>query len=245
MPGFGDEIVREFLEAYPEDFLRGWLRTLFSGYREAHQECSRGYAEAEAHDLYPHLRRAKLEGQLRGLARSHGIMATAESNRRNSSRYTLVRSGNVLLTASAVQDPNELIRRAAFRETFARESQLKLFGEQIPTGTALYAILLHGPDLLNRGIPEFSHVVFPDESCSQYVARINLFDMFSDSIGHGGAVEEEVVPDELDIHLRPVEEDFEYELDANEEVVEAEPDVQLRPDAEEQDDEEDAEGSTS
>jgi hypothetical protein len=203
MAGYGDEVTREFLPAYPDDFLQDVIRLLAAVYRGAYQDCRINYAEPEAHDLYPQVRRAMLEGQLRELARSHGITASAETNHGGTSFYTLLASNNVLLTANAVDHPNIIIRRAAYRETYARASQLKLFGEQPPKGPVLYAILLHGPDALNRARPEFAHIVFPDESCKQYVARINLFDKFRDLVEELWNTEEEIVEDKLDVRLRP------------------------------------------
>lgn len=199
---YGDELEREFLAAYADDFLRDALRLLATVYRGAHEDCRFSHAEPEAHDLYPYKRRAMLEGQLRGLARSYGITASAERNHGGTSNYTLLASGNVLLTANAVEHPNTVIRRAVYRETYARAAQLKLFGEQPPRGDMLYAILLHGPDISNRARPEFAHIVFPDESCKRYVARINLFDRFSDVVGELWTIEEATVFDDLDIRIR-------------------------------------------
>ncbi len=208
MASYGDEIARQFLRAYSDDFLQDGIRLLHTAYRGSHEECRSSHAAPEAHDLYPHVRRARIEGQLRGLARMHGITASAERNHAGTSNYTLLTSGNVLLTANAVDHPNVIVRRAVFRETFARASQLKLFGdEEVPEqpskGPLLYAILLHGPDVLNRAVPEFAHIVFPDETCQQYAARINLFDRFRTLVDELRGVEEEVVADNLDVRIRP------------------------------------------
>lgn len=211
---YGDELERDFFTAYTDDFLRDALRLLATVYRGAHEDCRFSHAEPEAHDLYPHKRRAMLEGQLRDLARSHGITASAERNHGGTSNYTLLASGDVLLTANAVEHPNTIIRRAVYRETYARAAQLKLFGEQPPKGPVLYAILLHGPDVSNRARPEFAYIVFPDESCKRYVARINLFDRFSDVTNELWTIEEATVFDDLDIQIRT---DIEEQDDEGEE----------------------------
>jgi hypothetical protein len=214
---YGDEVKRQFLAAYPDDFLRDALRLLPTVYRGAHLDCAFSHAGPEAHYLYPHKRRAMLEGQLRELARSYGITASAESNHGGTGYYTLLASGNVRMTANAVDNPSVIPRRAVFRETYARDSQLKLFGEQPPTGTLLYAILLHGPDALNPARPAFAHIVFPNESFTQYVARINLFDRFSDLLSELWNIEEATVFDDLDIQIRP---DAERQDDEGEEEAE-------------------------
>ncbi len=205
------------MAAYTDEFLQDALSLLALVYRGAHGDCGFSHAEPEAHDLYPHKRRAMLEGQLRELARSHGITASAERNQAGTSNYTLLASNNVLLTANAVDNPNTIIRRAAYRETYARAAQLKLFGEEPPRGSVLYAILLHGPDMFNRARPEFAHIVFPDESCKRYVARINLFGRFSDLADDLWPVGEETVFDNLDIQIR---DDAEEQDDAEEEEAE-------------------------
>ena len=199
---YGDELEQEFSAAYSDEFLQDAISLLALVYRGAYEDCRFSHAEPEAHDLYPHKRRAMLEGQLRELARSHGVTASAERNQGGTSNYTLLASNNVLLTANAVDSPNTIIRRAAYRETYARAAQLKLFGEEPPRGTVLYAILLHGPDVLNRARPEFAHIVFPDESCKKYVARINLLSRFSDLVDDLWPVGEETVFDSLNIQIR-------------------------------------------
>lgn len=214
---YGDELEREFLAAYADDFLRDTLRLLATVYRGAHEDCRFSHAEPEAHDLYPHKRRAMLEGQLRELAKSYGITASAEHNYGGTSNYTLLASDNILLTANAVDNPKTVIRRAVYRETYARAAQLKLFGEQPPRGDRLYAILLHGPDESNRARPEFAHIVFPDESCKRYVYRINLFDKFSDLVSELWTIEEATVFDDLDIQIR---QDIDEQDDEGEEEAE-------------------------
>ena len=204
-------IKREFLEAYSDDVQQDILRLLANCYESAHQDCRLNHARPEAHDLYPHKRRAVIEGQLRELAGGYPeITAAAELNSKGTSFYTLLASGNVLLTANAVEHPNVIIRRAAYRETYARAAQLKLFGDgkqppgqQPLDGFLLYAILLHGPDPLNEARPGFVHIVFPDEDCTQYVTRINLFDRHASLVSELFPIEEEAVLGEPDIRLRP------------------------------------------
>lgn len=202
--GFEEDVKRDFLESYSDDFLRDAIRLLATGYSGVHRECRDSHAHPEAHDLYPHQRRAFLEGQMRKLAESYPeIKASPEQNRKKTSFYTLLRSNNALLTINAVEHPGKIIRTAQFRETYARASELKLFDEDPPNGSLLYAILIHGPDSLNPAQPAFAHIVFPDSAFTTYVARINLFERYSDLVKDLWSVEEENVKDELDFGLRP------------------------------------------
>jgi hypothetical protein len=200
---YADGVQRHFLAQYPKDFLRDALSMLLHTYPSSHDDCGSGRAEPEVRDLYPHMRRAAVEGQLRQIAKEHGITATVETNCKKSQNYTLLSSGNVLLTASAVENPNKIARPAVYRETYARTGELKLFGEEPPTTDTLYAILQHGPDPVNRAQLDFAYVVFPDESYSQQVTRINLLEMFRDVVDrHRANVRNDAVS-EPDIRLRP------------------------------------------
>lgn len=88
---------------------------------------------------------------------------------------------------------------------------MSLFGEQAPPDDAvLYGILLHGPDLQNRARPEFAHIVFPDQTCKRYVARINLFHRYRDLVSDLWTPESTVL-DDLDIHIRQDDDIYEDE----------------------------------
>lgn len=150
------------------------------------------------------MRRAMVEYQIRELAEGYPeISASAQLNYGGTSYYTLLSSGNVFLTANAVDHPNKTVRKAMFRETYARASQPNLFGEPPEEGTILYGILLHGPDELNKTRPEFAHIAFPNKDCSDYVGRVDLFGRFPELVSELWSIDEEVIPDELDMGIRP------------------------------------------
>ena len=90
-----------------------------------------------------------------------------------------------------------------YRETYARASQPNLFGEPPEEGTILYRVLLHGPEEQNKTRPGFAHVAFPNKDCSDYVGRINLFGRFPELVSELWSFEEEMIPDELDMGIRP------------------------------------------
>lgn len=204
MGRFREEMEQDFLIAYSDDFLRDALRVLAASYRGAHADCSMQFPAPEAHDLYPIMRRAMVESQMRELTEGYPeISATSELNHGGTSYYTLLSSGNVFLTANAVENPEKPVRKAMYRETYARASQPNLFEEPPVEGAILYGILLHGPDELNKTRPEFVHIAFPNKDCSDYVGRVDLFGRFPDLVGELWSIEEELIPDELDMEIRP------------------------------------------
>lgn len=204
MERFREELERDFLAAYSDEFLQDAVRILAASYRGAHADCKMQFPAPEAHDLYPIVRRAMVEYQMRELAESYPeIAASAELNHGGTSYYTLLVSGSIFLTANAVENPNKTVRKAMYRETYARASQPNLFGEPPEEGTILYGILLHGPDELNKARPEFAHIAFPNKDCSDYVGRVDLFGRFPELVRELWSIEEEVIPDELDMGIRP------------------------------------------
>lgn len=204
MERFREELERDFLAAYSDEFLQDAVRILAASYRGAHADCKMQFPAPEAHDLYPIVRRAMVEYQMRELTESYPeIAASAELNHGGTSYYTLLVSGSIFLTANAVENPNKTVRKAMYRETHARASQPNLFGEPPEEGTILYGILLHGPDELNKARPEFAHIAFPNKDCSDYVGRVDLFGRFPELVRELWSIEEEVIPDELDMGIRP------------------------------------------
>lgn len=199
------ELEDMFFEAFPEEFLRNLLRLISEVYVEAYEECQSSYPIPEAHDLRSHMRRAKLEYQVRELVRNFpDIVAEVEKNKKKTSFYTKLKNKRVVLTISAVNHPNTIVRRAEFRETYARNAQLSLFDpEPVPPPDALlYAILLHGPDSLEPSRPGFINVVFPNKNCKAYVGSIDLMLKFNTLTTEIWSVKEEIVKDELSIKLR-------------------------------------------
>jgi hypothetical protein len=111
-----------------------------------------------------------------------------------------------MITASKVDKPEELVRDAIFRQTYARSCQGMLFDDMAepepPPNAPLYAILIHAPSE-TLSIPWFAHIVFPSYDCRTYIDRIKLEDMFPEFFG---TVDEttgiENVQDEANVKLR-------------------------------------------
>lgn len=197
-----------FREAFPDDFIEDLMRLTASEYRTAFDECAMFYPREEAHDLRPHVRRAKIEYKLRDLVIGYpDIAATVEPNATGSHFHTRLVSNSVILTVNHVHHPNELVRWAEFRNTYAREAQRNLFEpyEPAPPDAMLYAILLHGASKRNPKRPDFMHVVFPDDECRSYIDRIDLFAIprFRSLANELWPVQIETVEDDLDMGLRP------------------------------------------
>src|SRR5260370_8854796 len=101
--------------------------------------------------------------------------------------HTELQSGPVVITASTVQSPCDLVEEAEFRSTLALSNQGVLWPEpgDEPDPDALYAILLHsrsrfpsGEQARNGHLPRSAYLVFPFPDLSGYAHEINLFDRF-------------------------------------------------------------------
>jgi len=177
--------ARVFLQQVPKAFMRDVLRCLYKCYEAAWEECA-GLPEEEAHDLRPHYRRALFEAGLRDVAQRYStVKATTKRNRMRNYSHTYIRCGRVLLTESAVESPDQMIRRAEFRATYARYNQLFLWDKPLPPpATApLYAVLIHGASTDPRQ-PLFARIKFPGPDCAGYIEGncIDLFEMFKEDV---------------------------------------------------------------
>ena len=164
------EIDSLFFESVPDEIQRALTQCVFGAYRTVFADCSK-FQEEEAKDIRPFFRWVQIRSDLRGLpARFEGVSATPE-------RYhTRVTCGKIIITASAVQDPSDMPRRATYRAEYAN-NQLDLFAEHaVSDGEYLYAILAHGPDPTDHRQPQFIHIGFPDRRYQGYLHRIDLFE---------------------------------------------------------------------
>jgi hypothetical protein len=165
------------------------------------------YPWEEAHDLRPHTRRAKIEARIRDLANTFpDVTATVEPNAAGTSYHTRIVSNNVILTVNCVQHPNDIVRYAEFRNSYAN-AQMNLFepDEPPPPDGYVYAILIHGASKKNPKRPDFMHIVFPDAKCESYICRIDLFAIprFQRLVNELWPVQIETVADDLKFGLRP------------------------------------------
>ena|ERR1044072_1634312 len=197
-----------FFKAIPFELIDDILRLLASEYRTAYEECKMFYPPEEAHDLRPHVRRAKIESKLRDIVASYpGVTATAEPNANRTSWHTRITSGNVVMTLNHVNQPSDMVRQADFRSGYAQDAQIDLFNPNKPpppSDATLFAIVRHGASKKTPRRPDFVRVGFPDEECKHYVYDIDLFSMprFRTVATELWPAKIEVVLDELDMRLR-------------------------------------------
>jgi hypothetical protein len=169
-----------FKSCVPRRFLEDTVKNLFNAFEVANEECGQKFDAEERHDVLPIYRRGKVEQGLRQVALRHKrhVRAVAETNSRGTSFHTEVTAGAVILTAHQVDGPNELVRRAVFRETLARQQNLFEDWDTVPD-SPLYAVLLYGPNPRMVGIPGFAHIQFPAAEFRAYMGRgIDLFVTF-------------------------------------------------------------------
>lgn len=152
------------------------LRSTVVNYAEAHYLTRERFDRFSRHDVLPHIRRAYIDQGLRAVAVAQRLRGGADAalNAAGNSYHAEIVAGRTVLTASAVDSPDQMVRHAIFRETLARNPQRALPGLEpaAPAATAnLYGIIVYGPGD-RRGdprLPGFVRVVFPDPSCSIYV----------------------------------------------------------------------------
>jgi hypothetical protein len=114
-----------------------------------------------------------------------------------------------MLTQSLVEYEGLLPREAVYREGYARDPQLYLFGEKdLPQEDAsLYGIITHMPfSGKENGVPAFVDIVFPDEEYKVILGRIPLLYRFPGIMDAIAATAQETIPDTLQAKLRAREE---------------------------------------
>jgi hypothetical protein len=182
------ELEAMFSEHMSPKFLERLLRAVFAAHKVAREECSANFKDPEADNLLGFYRRAKLEGFMRDTAQMEGIGAHVVKSKLSPWNHTELRSGPVVLTASSVQTPCDLVEEADFRTTLARGNQDALWpepGDVPPADAPLYVILLHSKSRWSRGdqtqfgyLPGSAYLAFPLPDLSGYAHDIDLFDRF-------------------------------------------------------------------
>jgi hypothetical protein len=172
----------------PPKFIERLLRAVFAAHKIAAEECAANFKGPEADNILGHYRRAKLEGFIRDTADLEGIGHNVIRSRLSAWNHTELRSGPVVLTASSVQSPCDLVEEADFRLTLARDNQGVLWpepGDEPPDDAPLYVILLHSKsrwpreDRVRYGhLPGSAYLAFPLPDLSDYAHDIDLLDRF-------------------------------------------------------------------
>jgi hypothetical protein len=184
----GDELEELLFSHMSQRLFERLLRAVFAAHRVAAEECAANYKEPEADNIIGFCRRAKLEGFMRDAADMEGIAASAVRSRLSNWNHTELRSGPVVLTASSVQSPCDLVEEAEFRSTLALSNQGVLWpepGDDPGPGAPLYVIMLHSKSRLPREdqarhgyLPGSAYLGFPLPDLSGYAHEVNLFDRF-------------------------------------------------------------------
>ena len=173
----------------PPSFFERLIRAVFTAHSVAAEECRASFKVPEAANLLGLHRRGKLEGFMRDVAEMEGIEAEVVKSKKSGWYHTELRSGPIILTASSVQTPCDLVEEAEFRLTLARDSQDVLWAEpkDVPSTDAhLYVLLLHSrsnwvspADQLRFGhLPGSAYLAYPLPDLSGYVHDIDLFARF-------------------------------------------------------------------
>lgn len=180
-----DHLIRLFDDQVPEAFQVALLRMLAKAYRKSSDYVSDRYERPEAEYMLGHERRVQIEMDLRALTLAHEFSeftAVVKANETGSHKYTEVRCGNVVITVSAVSELTQLPRRANFRKSLAKSSQLQLQFDDEPTPAPapesaedLYALLVHhrNSDSETPFELSFAEFIFPLE-VGYHEARVDL-----------------------------------------------------------------------
>lgn len=183
------EIESTTFRWFPDLFWERVIRGLFAAHQSSKDLMDREYQRPEAENLLGFARRAKVEEYLRGTADLFPDMSWSVERPSGPWYHTEVRSGLMVVTASAVQTPGDMVDKADFRVSLAVENNaLQLFPEDEPVedDRSLYAILVHSryrsldPEEAQRyaHLPGSAYLVFPSNGFSHYLHRINLFDRY-------------------------------------------------------------------
>jgi hypothetical protein len=183
-----DELEKIFFDRISLKLTERLLRAVFAAHKVAAEECAANFKKEEAENMLGFYRRAKLEGFMRDAADMERVAAPVVRSRLSGWNHTELRSGRVVLTASSVQSPCDLVEEAEFRSTLARGNQDVLWpepGDEPDPGAPLYVILLHSRSRFMRGeqarhgyLPGSAYIAFPLPDLSGYAHEINLFDKF-------------------------------------------------------------------
>lgn len=200
-----DEVEQTTFQHFPDAFWNRAIPALFAAHKAAHDVTYAEFERPEADDLLGFTRRAKVEANLRGVAGLFSDIMTAKNVKANKGpwNHVEVHSGPVVLTASTVTNPCDMVDRAEFRESLAHETNelrlnLKGEGEVGPEDLPLYAILLHSRFRTARSedrqysyLPGSAYLAFPNQGCDHYLHTVNLFDRYADVV-------ERLMPQEWD-----------------------------------------------
>lgn len=114
----GEDLEKIFDSSIPRQVQEALIRILFGAYKASVDACYI-FEKEEARDLLGYFRWIQARHEMKGLA-GRFLGVRAESKR----WHTLLISGQIMITASSVHDPEEIIRPAKYRDVYLASSQL-------------------------------------------------------------------------------------------------------------------------
>ena len=179
------------------------------------------YTKHVARDLFPYNRRATIETRLFDLSsecsKFSNLTVTSELNKTRTNYHTLIRVGNVVMTASAVSTPYGIVTEADFRNDYAgpqmrlfnldNESNLSVaqFVEEPSSDDLLYGIILYCAAHNNPFEIGTVRVGFPNTNCTKYVDKMDLMRLFPETTKKTGV---EQIQDQAIVNLLLDEEEI-------------------------------------
>ncbi|MBI1291661.1 hypothetical protein GC173_10525 [bacterium] len=160
------------------------MTLLFEVYRKAHAATLEDFPSQLVPTRCGMERYFMLERDWPMLAKKHGLAMNFQPNANGGWNHVEIGNTDIVLTQKKVRDPEELVPKAIFRETLAQgnEEQLTLFPTEEPITSAplaaesrVFVMLLHGYAEGQRERPSFAHLVVPNQGCTAYLARLDLF----------------------------------------------------------------------
>jgi len=208
------QIQAHFRRAVTPDVIHGLAKCVWAAYPEAHRICATHLLRDQVHDVRGHFRRGLIELYWKNFARRiPDAVVRQETNSIGSSKHIVIEIGDVILTQSLAEGPNDIIQQANFRNGYAEISQISLLADPAELRRAeqsgkLYAMFLHGASS-NPKQPRFMAIVFPTKECTDYVydATINVLNEFEELAQSIRSDRTEDIGDDLMLELRRIDED--------------------------------------
>ena len=192
-------VTDRFLGRVPEGLLSAIYAKVHSGILAADIRRRQGIRDGEytyhtAHELYGYERRSRVETILQELRNEFGGVEVASASNRRGSYHTLIMLGKekMLLTASAIPQPRQMVRSAKFRKKYvamavgntdALQTSFKVEGGELEVEefdrTAIdqgwiYGIILYSPSRTRRYLPGAVDIGFPHRLSTTYAGYIEL-----------------------------------------------------------------------
>ena len=193
-------LQKAFDECFPPDWCIQILKALNTAWIESHEYCrSRKFGVDPGKDVVAHLLRARVETEIFRVSSSFpNIKAESRKNIAKTTSHTYVEAQSndgqrMILTASAVHNPQARPRKAEFRDVLNTNGQLDLFNIQSPIeDNIVYGLLLYGsPQAVSPG---FINIAFPDGKLRRYVESIHLMARYPGIINNPISEENDITP---------------------------------------------------